>query len=681
VFNLDKLQLRVSEVKYLGTIVTPEGTKPDPSKVKAIVEMMPPTDKAGIRRLLGMINYLAAHIPNMSGITAPLRCLLKSDVLFEWGQEQHAALTKVKEILSSSPVLHYFDPKVVSTIQADASQSGLGACLLQKGKPIAYASRSLLPSECNYAQIEKELLAIVFACNKFHQYIYGFHTKIQSDHKPLESIMLKPLHKVSPRLQRMLLKLQKYDLAVHYMKGKELYVADTLSRAYLTVPSTDNDIEDLEFAVHALVRDLPVSDSKLSQLQSATQADEQMQKLYQYITTGWPTNINNVPLSLRSFWKLRHELHIAEKLILLNNRIVIPRAMRTYLLKCIHQGHMGIEKSKARARACVYWPDMYSDIENTVKHCAVCNKYSNANHKEPLLPHPVPTYPWEKVGVDYFTLNGKDFLLIVDYYSKYPEVLQVTSKTAQATIAKLKMIFARHGIPRAVIADNMPFNSKEFKAFAKSWNFQTVTSSPTYPKSNGLVERNVQTIKRLFKKAHDEGKDEEMALLEFRNTPITGLDVSPAQLLMSRHLRSGLPITVTMLQPFVNEGVREKLKQRQQQQKYRYDKQAKPLSNLQPKDVVRYQTGRTWKPAIVISNHSSPRSYNIQTSQGTILRRNRYHLRLSLHVMTLMITLMMKLIIMPQLQTHSCQMKLHSQMSHLKQVKGVQGMAVLSDLL
>ena len=173
-FNLEKLQLRVNEVKYLGTIVTPEGTKPDPSKVKAIVEMAPPQDKAGIRRLLGMINFLAAHIPNMSSITAPLRSLLKSDILFIWGPEQQAVLAKVKEVLSSAPVLHYFDPTVVSTIQADASQSGLGACLLQKGKPIAYASRSLSPSECNYAQIEKELLAIVFACNKFHLYIYGF---------------------------------------------------------------------------------------------------------------------------------------------------------------------------------------------------------------------------------------------------------------------------------------------------------------------------------------------------------------------------------------------------------------------------------------------------------------------------------------------------------------------------
>ena len=138
-FNFDKLQLRVSEVRYLGTMVTPEGIKPDPMKVSAIVEMASPTDKAGIRRLLGMINFLAAHIPNVSTITAPLRSLLKSDILFTWGPEQAKALTNIKEVLSTAPVLSYFDPTVTSTIQADASQHGLGACLLQKGKPIAYA--------------------------------------------------------------------------------------------------------------------------------------------------------------------------------------------------------------------------------------------------------------------------------------------------------------------------------------------------------------------------------------------------------------------------------------------------------------------------------------------------------------------------------------------------------------
>ena len=250
----------------------------------------------------------------MSTVTAPLRCLLKSDALFEWGAKQATALTKVKEILSSTPVLHHFDPKAVSTIQADASQSGLGACLLQKGKPIAYASRSLSQAECNYAQIEKELLAVVFACNKFHKYIYGYPINVQSDHKPLEVIMLKPLHKVSPRLQCMVLKLQKYD----YTKGKELYVADTLSRAYLHVPSTDNDEDDFEFAVHSLVQDLPVSDSRLSELQSATASDTQMQQLHEYITTGWPANISSVPLSLRTFWNLCNDLHAAENLTLIS---------------------------------------------------------------------------------------------------------------------------------------------------------------------------------------------------------------------------------------------------------------------------------------------------------------------------------------------------------------------------
>ena len=127
-------------------MVTPEGIKPDPMKVSAIVEMASPTDKAGIKRLLGMINFLVAHTPNVSTITAPLWSLLKSDTLFTWGPEQEKTLATIKQILSTAPVLSYFDPTATSTIQADASQFGLGACLLQKGKPVAYASRSLNPA-------------------------------------------------------------------------------------------------------------------------------------------------------------------------------------------------------------------------------------------------------------------------------------------------------------------------------------------------------------------------------------------------------------------------------------------------------------------------------------------------------------------------------------------------------
>ena len=313
--NFDKLNLRTKEVKYLGTIVTPNGIKPDPGKVEAIMGMPTPTDKASVRRLLGMINFLAAHIPNMSTITAPVRDLLKSDVVFQWNPEQAHALQRIKDILSTAPVLSYFDPSIRSVIQADASQYGLGTCLLQKGKPVAYASRSLLPAEHNYAQIEKELLAIVFACQKLHQYIYGFLTKVQTDHKPLESIVKKSLHKVSSRMQRMLLKLQKYDLSVNYVKGKELHVADTLSRAQLSDTTQEIDSEELELPIHTMIQNLPVSDTKKVQLQSATENDEQMQQLSIMIKNGWPTNVNSVPMELRDYWKVKHNLHMSDSLI------------------------------------------------------------------------------------------------------------------------------------------------------------------------------------------------------------------------------------------------------------------------------------------------------------------------------------------------------------------------------
>ena len=625
--NFNKLQLRMTEVKYLGTIVTPDGIRPDPAKVEAIIGMPTPTDKAGVRRLLGMINFLAAHVPDMSTVTAPVRDLLKADVIFQWGPEQAQSLDRIKKILSTAPVLSYFDPNSQSMIQADASQYGLGACLFQKGKPVAYASRSLSPAECNYAQIEKELLAIVFACQKFHNYIYGFRTKVQTDHKPLESIVKKALHKTSPRLQRMLLKLQKYDLIINYIKGKNLHVADALSRAHLSITAAELDSEELELPVHTIVQNLPVSDTKRTQLLNATENDEQLQQLSRLIKNGWPPNISNVPTGLRKFWKVRHNLYMADQLILMKGRVVVPSSMRGEILTCIHKGHMGIEKCKSRARTCVYWPSMYTAIEQEVQSCPVCISYSKQNQREPMLPHAIPTRPWEKVGIDYFSFGGKDYLLVVDYYSKFPEVVQVHSKTAETTIAELKSVFARHGIPSEIMADNMPFNSRAFKQFSNQWDFTVTTSSPRYPQSNGLVERHVQTIKSLFRKAREGGNDEQMVLLEFRNTPITGMDKSPSELLMSRRLRSNLPMTGKMLKPAIPENIRTKLNHRQQRQKSIYDRTAKLLLKLKTGDAVRYQKGHVWKPAVVVGKHSSPRSYNIMTDTGTTLRRNRRHLR------------------------------------------------------
>ena len=201
-FNRDKIQFRVHQVKYMGEVVSELGFSPDPEKNSAVHNMPTSSCKQDLKRLSGMINYLSNYIPNMSELTAPLRSLLKGDVSWAWFPEHDSALTKIKTVLSSAPVLRFYDTSLPTTFQVDASKDGLGACLMQQGQPVAYASRAMSNSEINYAPIEKEMLAIVFGCERFNMYTHGAEVEVHSDHKPLESIFKKRLFKVPPRLKK-----------------------------------------------------------------------------------------------------------------------------------------------------------------------------------------------------------------------------------------------------------------------------------------------------------------------------------------------------------------------------------------------------------------------------------------------------------------------------------------------
>ncbi|KAE8285776.1 hypothetical protein D5F01_LYC15444 [Larimichthys crocea] len=152
----------------------------DDAKIKAIIDMPPPEDKQSLQRLLGMTKFLAQHIPNEASLTAPLRQLLKKDAVWQWCPHHSAALETLKTALTQAPVLVYYDHKKPLTLQADSSKGGLGACLLQDERPLCYASRALTVTEKRYAQIEKELLAIVFAAKRFHQYVFGSDCAVRS---------------------------------------------------------------------------------------------------------------------------------------------------------------------------------------------------------------------------------------------------------------------------------------------------------------------------------------------------------------------------------------------------------------------------------------------------------------------------------------------------------------------
>ena len=622
-FNRNKLQFKLSEVTYMGNVVSSEGLRPCPKKIDAIVNMPEPTCKTSLQRLLGMIRYLSQFIPNESTITAPLRSLLKKDSHWHWNHEHKSAFQKIKQAIAKPTMLKFYDLNKPVIVQADSSQSGLGACISQDSHPIAYASRALSSAECNYSQIEKELLAISFACHKFHQYLYGRDVEVHTDHRPLESIFKKPLVKAAPRLQRMLLQLQKYRLHVCYVPGRLMYVSDTLSRAYIPGDPRDGAADDEEIMVHA-VDSLPMTSQKRQEFKDATAKDQTLQRLNQVIFNGWPKSRKAVPIDIQNFWNIRDELYSAHGLLFFGQRLIVPTSLRSAMLALIHESHLGIEKCKSRAREVLYWPSMLRDIESTVNNCEICVSLRNNQQKEPMIPHKIPNRPWKKLAADIMTLKSRDYLVVTDYYSKYPELALLERKNASCVILHLKSIMARHGIPEEICSDNMPFNSAEFLKFAKDWGFKLTTSSPTYAQSNGMAEKTVQTVKRLLKKASLSGIDPYIALLEYRNTPVSGMSLSPAQMLMSRRLRGKLPTTAAMLKPKVVRA-KHQLQRLQEREKQHYDKGSRHLRPLRPGDSVHVRAGKSWKPAVVIKKLRHPRSY-IVSCDGVHIRRNRRHL-------------------------------------------------------
>ena len=311
--NKKKARLRQQEVPFTGHILTPEGLKPDPHKVEAIEGMPEPTDVQSLRRFLGMVNYLAKFLPRLSEETEVLRKLTKKDAEWFWLQSHADAVTRVKQMIVSAPVLAYYDVKKPVVIHCGASQSGLGAALLQEERPVAFSSRVMTQTEQNYAEIEKELLAIVYACEKFDQYIFGrSNVIVQSDHKPLETIFKKPIHSSPKRLQLMRLRLQNYDIQVEYKKGETMFLADTLSRAYLknepVSQTQDSDVRSIRerlfaFELEQIKRgeDLSVSPTRLKNLREGTAKDEELQILSDVIHEGWPETLSEAHNCLISY--------------------------------------------------------------------------------------------------------------------------------------------------------------------------------------------------------------------------------------------------------------------------------------------------------------------------------------------------------------------------------------------
>lgn len=620
--NKSKCEFGVREILFLGDKLTNQGIEPDQEKIKAIVHMPRPTDKTGVLRFMGMVNFIGKFIPNLTSKTSCIREVLHKDCDFSWTEKHEKEWKELKQTLTTAPVLAFYDHNKRIKVSTDASKDGTGAVLLQAEadhwKPVAYASRAMTRSECKYTQIEKECLGVAYGLERFHSYIYGLSSfTVETDHRPLVSIIRKNLNEMSPRIQRLMMKMQRYDFELVYTPGKHLLFADALSRAP-TESCVSTTEEDVEHHVNMVATALAVSDEKSKHIAEVTKQNVDLQRVIQNMDEEWPVS------SCPQFYHVRGDLCCVDGLLLKKGRIVIPQALRQDILNRIHEGHLEIEKCKRRARESVYWPGLNKDIETLISKCETCQKHRSRQSKEPMVVMELPTSPWHKVGMDLFHFKGKDYLVVINYYSNYPEMALLTNASAACVITHVKSIFARHGIPHTVVSDNGPcFNSVEWQRFTEQYDFQHVTSSPHYPQSNGQAEKGVHILKQLLKKATDSTSDPYLALLSYRASPLQ-CGLSPAELLMNRKLRTTLP-------SYPNYNVKRKthakLAKRQQQLKIRqktfYDTSAKSLPVLARNDSVRIEDPDGWNTKGTVLQEVAPRSFTVRTEAGHVLRRNR----------------------------------------------------------
>ena len=465
---------------------------------------------------------------------------------------------------------------------------------------------------------------MTWACEKFANYLTGTSFHIETDHKPLVPFLsTKDLFDIPPKVQRFRMHLMRFHYTISHTTGKNLYSADTLSHAHLS--HTEESYSDLQLQTQAFVdtviNGLPASHSKLDQVKYHYDSDPICSSILKYCRKGWPEK-SALNETLQPYWAFRGEFTGQEGLLLKGIRLVIPEILHGEILEKIHGWHQGIVKCRERAKSSVWWLGLSTQFENMVKLCQKCIEQLK-DHAEMLKPIEFPTRPRQRIGADLFQLNGTNYLLVVDYFSRYVEIAKLYSQTSGSVINHLKSIMAPHGICEYFHSDGrVYFTSSAFKEFAVQYGFDIIISSPKMAQSNGMIERHVGTIKDKLKKADDPY----LALLAYRTTPLHN-GFSPAELLMGRKLRTALSVQPKLLDPkcpdLRNVASREKNIKHKQKQYYDRRHRARSLLPLRTDQNVWVKDQR--KTGIVETKSKFPRLYHVQTDQG-IIRRNRWFL-------------------------------------------------------
>lgn len=559
--NLQKCQFLQSSLEFYGHIFSKDGMKPNPRKVEAIVKAPQPESEKALRSFLGLANYLKAFIPDYSTITYPLRSLLKNDTDYKWSNECEEAFTKLKAAISSDTCITYFDNRKDTFLFTDASPYGISAIVLQKSpsekdaKIVSFSSRALTKTEMNYAQIERECLALVYGCERNRLYLLGRQFTAYNDHKALVNILNNPKSTIPLRIERLSLRLQGYQFLLKHVKSED-NISDYPSRHPHDM-AEDTVTETTEEYVNQLAEYACPNALTLDNIRQATKADKLCQEVIKLVQNrNWytiekRTDIDEqVKNELKNFRKIRNELTLTDdqQIILKGSRIVIPEILQKVSINIAHVGHQGIQKTKTLLRSKVYFKNIDKLVEQKISNCLACQAVEKQIKSTPLKNTQIPDNVWDVVNVDYLgpLPSGQYLFVLIDQRSRFPLVDFTKSTNANNAISSLSRTFSMYGNPKSVISDNgPPFTSKQFADFLQSRGITHRRVTPVWPQANGEAERFMRPLKKTIQTAHLEKKnivlEVENFLFAYRNTPHSTTKVTPAELMFNRKPNYNLP--------------------------------------------------------------------------------------------------------------------------------------------
>jgi hypothetical protein len=441
-----KCFFRVKEVEYLGHIVSHEGVKVDPNKIKAMMDWSIPKTLKNLRGFLGLTGYYRKFVQNYGRIAAPLTTLTKKDV-FSWTPEATKYFEQLKEVMCKAPILTTPDFTKTFIVECDASGNGIGVVLMQEGRPLAFESRPLKGRDLHKPIYEKEMMAILHALKKWRPYLIGRHFKVKTDHDSLKYFLEQRLS--SEEQQKWVTKILGYDFEIVYKKGKQNVVADALSRK-------DEDVEAFLCAISIIqpdwiieARDEWKNDEKVWTLIQRLQQDSSASD-----TFTWEND---------SLW-------YKDRLYLCKNSQLKQKVLLELHTSPVG-GHSGFLKTYHRVKKDFFWDGLKTNVQRFVVECVVCQQNKVETIKTPglLQPLSIPSQRWEEVSMDFITglpkSEGKSVIMVIVYrLTKYAHFCALSHPFKSSTVATtfMETVQKLHGNPKIIVSDRDPIFTGHF---------------------------------------------------------------------------------------------------------------------------------------------------------------------------------------------------------------------------